>query len=91
LVVHLGTGYIDDIHGIDTSTSPTTSDPFDDNSHGTHVSGTIGAVGDNGIGVVGVNHHVSIMACKFLAADGSGYISGALVISQLTEPAMHIS
>jgi len=36
-----------------------TCDPLDDNGHGTHVSGTIGAVGNNGIGVVGVNWSVS--------------------------------
>src|SRR5207253_11090717 len=36
-------------------------DPLDDNGHGTHVSGTIGAVGNNGVGVVGVNWTASIM------------------------------
>ena len=39
---------------------------MDDNAHGTHCAGTIGGVGNNGRGVVGVAHKVSIMACKFL-------------------------
>lgn len=69
-------GYIDDIYGIDTANGDT--DPIDDDSHGTHVAGTIGAVGNNGIGVVGVNHDVSIAACKFLGADGTGSTAGAI-------------
>lgn len=52
--------------------------PMDDNGHGTHVSGTIGAVGDNGAGVAGVNWQVSILACKFLDSRGSGYTSDAV-------------
>jgi subtilisin family serine protease len=54
-----------------------TCDPMDDNSHGTHVSGTIGAV-SNGVGVVGVNWTASIMGIKFLDASGSGYTSDAV-------------
>ena len=54
------------------------ADPMDDHGHGTHVSGTIGGRGNNGIGVVGVNHVVRIMPLKFLGADGSGYDSGAI-------------
>ena len=69
-------GYVDDIYGIDTVNAD--SDPMDDQSHGTHVAGTIGAVGNNGIGVVGVNHDVSIAACKFLSADGTGSTAGAI-------------
>ena len=53
-------------------------DPMDDNAHGTHCAGTIGGVGNNGRGVVGVTHKVSIMACKFLDAAGSGYTSDAI-------------
>jgi hypothetical protein len=52
-----------------------TCDPKDDNGHGTHVSGTIGASGNNGAGVVGINWHVQVMACKFLDAGGGGYTS----------------
>ena len=71
-----GNGYIDDLHGYDFANND--SDPMDDNGHGTHVSGTIGAVGDNGLGVVGVNWHTKIMALKFLDASGSGYLSNAI-------------
>ena len=55
-----------------------TSDPMDDNDHGTHVAGTIGAVGNNGIGVVGVNWTVKMLSCKFFDASGSGTTEGAI-------------
>jgi len=55
-----------------------TNNPFDDNGHGTHVSGTIGAMGNDGVGVTGINWSVSIMALKFLNAGGSGYESNAI-------------
>lgn len=71
-----GNGYIDDVYGINAITN--VGDPMDDNGHGSHVSGTIGATGNNGEGVVGVNHEVSIVGCKFLDAAGSGAGSDAL-------------
>jgi subtilisin family serine protease len=57
-----GNGYIDDFYGIDTENED--SDPRDDVGHGTHVAGTIGAVGNNKLGVTGVNWQVRIMAIK---------------------------
>ncbi|MCY2936836.1 MAG: S8 family serine peptidase [Planctomycetota bacterium] len=69
-------GYIDDIHGYDFANND--ANPMDDNGHGTHVSGTIGAVGNNSTGVAGVNWHTSIMALKFLDASGSGFLSTAI-------------
>ena len=57
-------GYVDDVFGIDTVNHD--SDPMDDHGHGTHTAGTIAAVGNNGIGVVGVNWNAKILACKFL-------------------------
>jgi subtilisin family serine protease len=71
-----GSGYADDCHGIDALNGD--ADPMDDHRHGTHVAGTIGAVGNNSIGVVGVNWDVKILACKFLGPDGSGPSSGAI-------------
>jgi subtilisin family serine protease len=52
--------------------------PYDDQSHGTHTAGTIGATGFNGLGIVGVSPKVSIMALKFLSAQGSGTTSDAI-------------
>ncbi len=52
-----------------------TCDPMDDNDHGTHVSGTIGAVGNNGFGVVGVNWATSIMGMKSFDSAGFGATS----------------
>ncbi|RJQ16224.1 MAG: hypothetical protein C4560_09815 [Nitrospiraceae bacterium] len=71
-----GNGYVDDIYGIDTVNHD--SNPMDDNGHGTHVSGTIGAIGNNGNGVVGVMWDATIMPCKFLNSGGSGSTSGAI-------------
>ncbi|MBB77172.1 MAG: hypothetical protein CMJ75_21920 [Planctomycetaceae bacterium] len=71
-----GNGYTDDIYGYDFYNED--GDPFDDNGHGTHVSGTIGAVGNNGIGVTGVSWEVQLMGLKFLNESGSGYTSDAV-------------
>ncbi len=72
-----GNGFIDDIHGWDFSNSD--NDPMDDHSHGTHVSGTIGAIGNNGKGVIGVSPNVRLMAVKFLGAGGSGTLDAAVL------------
>src|SRR3970282_1743823 len=71
-----GNGYVDDVRGWDFVNWD--NDPMDDHGHGTHVSGTIGAVGNNGVGVVGVNWNVKIMALKFLNAAGNGSTAGAI-------------
>jgi hypothetical protein len=71
-----GNGYVDDLHGINCITG--SGNPMDDHGHGTHVSGTIGGVGNDGVGVVGVNWRVQVMALKFLDAGGSGYTSDAI-------------
>ena len=71
-----GDGYVDDVYGINAITN--TGDPWDDHFHGTHVSGTVGGVGNNGKGVVGVAWNVRIMALKFLNSGGSGYTSDAV-------------
>ncbi|MEZ2227324.1 MAG: S8 family serine peptidase [Microcoleus sp.] len=52
-------GYIDDVRGYNFINN--NNNPTDIASHGTHVAGTIGAVGNNNIGVVGVSQNVSIM------------------------------
>ena len=63
-------------HGFNAITR--TCDPYDDHYHGTHVAGTIGAVGNNNLGVTGVNWTTSIMAAKFLDANGLGSIADAI-------------
>jgi subtilisin family serine protease len=63
-----GNGYVDDVRGWDFAYGD--NDPSDDEGHGTHVAGTIGARGNNTTGVTGVNWRVKLMALK--AADSSG-------------------
>ncbi|MFQ6107436.1 MAG: S8 family serine peptidase [Thermoplasmata archaeon] len=69
-------GYVDDVSGWDFANDD--NDPMDDNGHGTHTSGTVGAMGNNGVGVVGVNWNVQIMPLKFLGANGGGSISNEI-------------
>lgn len=71
-----GNGYIDDCYGINVVAG--NSDPMDDQYHGTHIAGIIGAVGNNSVGVAGVNWETRILSCKFLDADGYGTIAGAI-------------
>lgn len=71
-----GNTYVDDFRGWDFVNND--NNPFDDNGHGTHVAGTIGAIGNNGEGVLGVNWTVKIMALKFLSAGGSGTTANAV-------------
>lgn len=65
-----GNGYVDDLVGWDFINND--NNPMDDHYHGTHVSGTIGGMGGNGVGVVGVNWKVQIVPLKFLSAGGWG-------------------
>jgi hypothetical protein len=69
-------GYIDDIHGWNFVANNNQSQ--DDNRHGTHCAGIIGAVGNNGIGIVGVNWQVSLLPIKFINRDGEGATSDAI-------------
>lgn len=69
-------GFIDDVYGYDFRNND--GDPMDDHYHGTHVAGTIGARGNNGIGVTGVAWNVKIMAGKFLGSTGSGSTANAI-------------
>lgn len=66
-------GFIDDCIGWDFASGD--NDPADDNGHGTHVAGIIGAAGNNGIGVSGVMWNVQLMPVKFLDRNGVGFIS----------------
>ncbi len=72
-----GNGYIDDIHGwnfVDNN-----SNANDDNGHGTHCAGTIGAEANNSFGIAGINWNVSILPLKFLDSQGYGETKNAIL------------
>lgn len=71
-----GNGFVDDIRGWNFINN--TSNAADDQLHGTHVAGTIGAVGNNSLGVTGVCWRASIVPLKFLDNQGSGALSDAI-------------
>ena len=68
-------GFVDDYYGWDFGNND--NDPMDDMGHGTHTSGTVAAVGNNGVGVVGVAWTARIMAVKFMDASGNGTFEAA--------------
>lgn len=72
-----GNGFVDDYYGWDFFYND--ADPMDENGHGTHTSGTIGAVGNNSLGVAGVNWNVRIMAIKIYSPSGNGTTSAMLI------------
>lgn len=67
-------GYVDDVYGWDFYAED--NDPSDVYGHGSHVAGTVGARGDNGLGVVGVNWQVKIMTIKFFGRNAQGGLEG---------------
>jgi subtilisin family serine protease len=66
-------GFLEDTYGWDFVDGD--NGPLDENGHGTHVAGTIGARGNNGIGVSGVNWNVSLMPVR--AANAWGRLEDA--------------
>jgi subtilisin family serine protease len=69
-------GSFDDVHGFDADANA--GDPMDDNGHGTHCAGIIGAEGNNNEGITGINWNVSIMPLKFLGRGGFGTTKNAI-------------
>src|SRR5262249_34913430 len=65
-----GNGFIDDVRGWAFANDD--NNPMDDDGHGTHVSGTIAAAGNNGLGVVGVAWGATIMPIKGIRGNGGG-------------------
>jgi subtilisin family serine protease len=61
-------GYIDDLIGWDFFDND--NDPMDTFGHGTYVAGVIGAVGNNGVGMAGINWQVQIMPLRFYPDRG---------------------
>ncbi len=71
-----GNGVVDDLVGYNAMDD--SGDPMDENGHGTHVAGTIGAEGNNGSGMTGVNWEAQIMPIKFLGESGAGNTADAI-------------
>lgn len=70
-------GYVDDAHGWDfygddNSIFDGLPDDVEIDAHGTHVAGTVGATGNNGLGVVGVNWEVTMISAKIFGAGFAG-------------------
>lgn len=80
-----GNGRADDCNGWDFFSNDRTVYDGTGDDHGTHVAGTIGGVGGNNAGVVGVNWAVTLISAKFLGPSG-GYTSGAIAaVDYLTD------
>jgi len=63
-------------HGVNTITN--VCDPLDDHNHGSNVSGIIGAAGNNGQGVTGINWQTKLLAIKWLNSSNAGFLSDAI-------------
>jgi len=75
-----GNGHVDDVYGVDFVNDD--SDPMDEGGppgiyHGTGIAGIIGALGNNGIGVCGLNWDIRLMALRCFRTDGQGYMYDA--------------
>ena len=69
-------GTYNDLQGFDANINA--SDPMDENGHGTHCSGIVGAEGNNNEGIAGINWNVQIMPLKFLGRGGFGTTKDAI-------------
>lgn len=84
-----GNGRVDDLHGWDFANNDNTI--YDGgtrgslDNHGTHVSGTIGGEGGNGIGVAGVNWNVTVISAKFLGRNGGTTANAVLAVDYITD------
>jgi subtilisin family serine protease len=80
-----GNGYVDDVHGWDFDKNDNTTFDGTQDDHGTHVSGTIGASGGNGTGVVGINWDVTIISAKFLGRRGGTTANAIKAVDYITD------
>jgi subtilisin family serine protease len=71
-------GFVDDINGFDFLNNDGSVYDAGEHPHGTHVAGTIGAVGGNGTGVTGVAWQVSVISAKIVNANGQASIADAI-------------
>ena len=77
-------GYVDDIHGWDFNSNDNTIYDGTTDDHGTHVAGTIGARGGNGMGVAGMCWNVTLISCKFLGPSGGTLANAVKAVDYLT-------
>lgn len=80
-----GNGYIDDIYGWDFNKNDNTVFDGTSDDHGTHVAGTIGAVGGNGKGVAGVCWNVKLLDAKFLGTRGGTTANAIKAVDYFTD------
>jgi subtilisin family serine protease len=80
-----GNGYVDDTWGWDFVNNDRTTFDGTGDDHATHVAGTIGAVGGNGIGVAGVNWNVKMISCKFLGSSGGTTANAIKALDYVTD------
>lgn len=80
-----GNGYIDDVYGWDFDGNDNTTFDGSQDDHGTHVAGTIGAMGGNGIGVAGVNWNVKMITAKFLGRMGGTTANAIKSVDYITD------
>jgi subtilisin family serine protease len=80
-----GNGYVDDIRGWDFDGNNNTTYDGTQDDHGTHVAGTIGAVGGNGKGVAGVVWNVKIITAKFLGRRGGTTANAVKAVDYITD------
>ena len=71
-------GFRDDMFGWNFEDNVANRLPVDDNGHGTHVTGILAAVGNNGIGISGATQQASVMTLRFLDENNAGLVSNAI-------------
>ena len=80
-----GNGYVDDVHGWDFNQNDNTIYDGTSDDHGTHVSGTIAAVGGNGKGVAGICWKAQLISAKFLGPSGGTTANAIKAIDYITD------
>lgn len=84
-----GNGYVDDVRGWDFYSND--ANPDDSDGHGTHTAGTIGAVGNNGVGVAGVAWNIKLMPLRFLGPQGGSTSDAVEAIQYLKNKGVKVS
>ncbi len=80
-----GNGYKDDIRGWDFDRNDNSTYDGTQDDHGTHVAGTIGAVGGNGKGVAGICWRVKLISAKFIGRAGGTAANAIKAVDYLTD------